>query len=421
VKKTIAVILSIGIILRLLLSFTTYHSDVAPFDFAGKVISRGNITNYYDYLWNLQDNHPYLKVYPRNLFNYPPLVYFFLGGVSRLTTWIVNPQVHDNFILDFPSTLGNIQLNLLLLLLKLPYLPFDIATAYLLMSFVKDVKKKIWIFGLWIFNPVNLYATYMLGQFDVIPTFLSVAALYLVVKNKNHIDSISLLLSALLLGVGAAFKIFPLLFVIPLALLKNDWWEKIKVMGVGVATYIILAFPFIFSKGFRATAALAGQATKSLYAQIPISGGESIILFLAVVIFLYLVFIYKKVSAEDLWKRFFLMMLTFFVFTHYHPQWFLWITPFLVIDLVYSNFKNWVVLAITLVSYFALITFFDPGLTVWLFAPLNPNLWGLPGPWQLMGLNPDINIFRSIFQTLFVGAAMYYSYIHFPKERENLL
>jgi hypothetical protein len=420
VKKTIGLILSIGIVLRLLLSLTTYHSDVAPFDFAGKVISQGNIVNYYDYLWNLPESHPYLKIYPRNLFNYPPLVYFSLGGVSRLTTWMVDPVVHQNFILDFSSTLGNIQLNLLLLLLKLPYLPFDIAIAYLLMSFVKDVKKKILIFGLWIFNPVNLYATYMLGQFDVIPTFLSVMAIFLVFKNKDKIYFRNLAPSAILLGVGGAFKIFPLLFIVPLALLTNNWRGRLKVIGAGVTTYFILAFPFIFSKGFRATAMLAGQTTKSLYAQIPISGGESIVLFLAMVVFLYLIFISKKSSVDDLWKRFFLMMLTFFVFTHYHPQWFLWITPFLIIDLVYSDFKNWVALTISLVSFFALLTFFDPGLTVWLFAPLFPKLWGLPGFWQIFGLTPDINVFRSIFQTLFVGAALYYYYIHFPKEGEKV-
>src|SRR3989339_2259804 len=104
-RKTISIILTIGIVLRVFLSLTNCHSDVAPFDFAGKVISQGNITNFYDCLWKLHDNHPYLRVYPRNLFNYPPPVYFFLGGVSLLITWMVSPVIHANFILDFPSTL----------------------------------------------------------------------------------------------------------------------------------------------------------------------------------------------------------------------------------------------------------------------------------------------------------------------------
>lgn len=413
--KKILTILIIGIVLRLILSFTTYHSDLAPFDFAGKVISQGNVVNFYDYLWDLPEDNPILRIYPRNLFNYPPLPYFFLGGTSLLTTWAVDPVIHNNFIMNFTSTLGNIQLNLLLLLLKLPYFIFDIAIAYLLMSLFKEKKEKIWVFGLWMFNPINLYATYMIGQFDIIPTFLSVAALYLVYKNKDKLENSSLISSAILLGLGASFKIFPLLFILPLAFVKKSWWGRIKIVVTAGITYLLTAFPFILSAGFRRTAMLAGQTTKSFYAQIPISGGESIILFLAAVIFLYVVFFYHKTKVEDLWKRFFIMLLTFFIFTHYHPQWFLWIMPFFVIDLVKSKFRHWPLMITTLFSYIALVTFFDPGLTIGLFSPVNPALYNSPGIWQLIGINFDINIMRSIFQTIFVGIAIYFIYHHFPK------
>lgn len=419
VKKKILIILIVGIIVRVILSFTTYHSDVVPFDFAGRVLSETGVANFYDYLWELPQNHPYLKVYPRNLFNYPPPTYLFLGGISNLTTWMINPEVYNNFLLDFTSTLGNIQLNFLLFLLKLPYFFFDIATAYLLMKFFADKKKKVLVFGLWMFNPVNLYATYMLGQFDIIPVFLSVAALVLAFNVKNKTKFSSFIPSALLLGLGAAFKIFPLLFVVPLALMKKDWWGRIKIATIAVLTYGLAAFSFIGSAGFRRTALLAGQTTKSLYAQIPISGGEAIILFLAVVMFFYLLFLKTKSTNENLWTRFFIMMLIFFTLTHYHPQWFLWIMPFFVIDLVKSNFKNWPAFAISLVSFTALLTFFDPGMTVWLFSPINPGLYGLPGIWQQMGLNPDINLWRSIFQSVFVGVAMYYIYLYFPRERDK--
>ncbi|KKP49063.1 MAG: hypothetical protein UR39_C0001G0096 [Candidatus Woesebacteria bacterium GW2011_GWA1_33_30] len=146
--RFIAIVLTIGIILRIILSLATYHSDVIPFDFAGKVILEGNITNFYDYLWDLPEDHPYLKVYPRNLFNYPPLPYFFLGGASLLTTWMVDQNVHNNFILDFSKTLGSPQLNLLLFLMKLPYFFFDIALAFVLMGLFKTEKEKKWAFAL---------------------------------------------------------------------------------------------------------------------------------------------------------------------------------------------------------------------------------------------------------------------------------
>lgn len=413
-KRVITIILTIGIILRIFLASTTYHSDTAPFDFAGKVIADGNVINFYDYLWDLSEDHPYLKIYPRNLFNYPPLPYFFLGGMSVLTTWVVDPLVHQNFILKFESTLGNIQLNLLLLLLKLPYFFFDIAIAFVLMNLFKTEKEKLWIFALWMFNPINLYATYMIGQFDIIPTFLTVLAVYLTSKAKYQ----NLLVSAILLGLGAGFKIFPLLLIVPLALIKQNFWERVKLILVSVITYALFAYPFIWSEGFRMTAALANQTTKSFYANIPVSGGESIILFLAVVVFMYFVFYYKKTSLEDIWKRFFLMLLVFFIFTHFHPQWLLWMMPFYMIDLVVSKFKHWPVFTVVLISFVFLVSFFDPGLSVWLFAPINPALYGQMGIWQQLGLNIDINQARSVFHTIFVGTSLYYIYHYFPKSEK---
>jgi len=418
-RNKLFTILIIGITLRLVLSFSTFHSDVQPFDFAGKVISQGNILNFYDYLWKLPEDSRILKVYPRNLFNYPPAVYFFLGGASRLTTWMVDPTIHNNFILNFPSTLGNIQLNLLLLLLKIPYLPFDIVCAYLLMALFKEEKKKIWVFTIWMLNPISLFATYMMGTFDIIPAFFGLLCLYMVVRKAGKLNSSNLLAESVVLGLGGAFKIFPLLFLVPLAALKKGWIDRIKIVGVGLMTYLLTILPFIGSKGFRTTALLAGQITKSLYAQIPISGGESIILFIVFVIFFYVAFLVKQSPPENLWRRFFVMMLIFFIFTHYHPQYFLWITPFLIIDIVKSNFKNWLPLGLSIFSFLGLLTFFDPGLSVWLFSPLFPALYHLPGIWQLLGLNPDINLLRSIFHTIFVGAAFYYLYSNFPNNSNN--
>ena len=417
-KGKIVKILLIGIVLRVILSFSTFHSDIVPFDFAGEVLSKGNLLSFYDYMWSLPQGHPYLSVYPRNIFNYPPVVYFFLGGISRVFTWMVDPAVHANFVLNFTSTLGNWQLNLLLLLLKLPYFAFDIAIAFLLRALFKTEKEKLLAFTFWIFNPITLYATYMMGQFDVIPTFFTIACLYLVVKNAGKLESRSLLLESALLGVGGAFKIFPLMFLVPLAALKKDWPGRIKIIAVGIATYLITILPFLSSKGFRTTALLAGQTTKSLYAQIPLSGGESIILFVVAVVFFYLLFLLRKAAPENLWKRFFAMLLIFFVFTHYHPQWFLWITPFLIIDLV-KNPKHWLLVGLSLLSFIGLVSFFDPGLSVWLFSPIWPSLYGLGGVWEMSRLSPDLAQMRSILQTLFVGVAAYYLYICFPKESEG--
>ena len=220
-KRKIIIVLVVGLLIRLFLGFSTFHSDIQPFYFAGDVIAKGNILNFYDYLRKLPVNDPILKIYPADLFNYPPLVYFFLGPVSYLFSLPFSRSLLHGFIFNLPGLLGNLQLNFLLLALKLPYLPFDLGIAYFLFKFFKNPKNKFLAFTIWMFNPVNLYATYMMGQFDVIPTFFAIAALYFAVRKDKYF------LAALFLGLGASFKIFPALFLIPLALStrKMAWTE----------------------------------------------------------------------------------------------------------------------------------------------------------------------------------------------------
>ncbi|MCX6706472.1 MAG: glycosyltransferase family 87 protein, partial [Candidatus Woesebacteria bacterium] len=407
-KRKIITVLIIGILIRLFLAFSTFHSDVQPFYFAGEVIAKGNFLNFYDYLRNLPVTAPILKIYPSNLFNYPPLVYFFLGPVSYLVSLPFSRYLLHNFIFNLPGLLGNLQLNFLLLTLKLPYLPFDIGISILLYKFFKDPKNKFLAFTIWMFNPVNLYATYMMGQFDVIPTFLAILALYLAVRKGKYF------LASFFLGLGASFKIFPFLFLVPLALLQGKWFDRIKIVGIGVLTYIVSILPFINSPGFRGNALVAGQTTKSLYATLPISGGEAIIFFPVFILFFYILFFFLTTKLEDLWKRLFILILIFFIFTHTHPQWFVWLTPFLIIDLIKSRLKHWPLIALLLFVWLGQVSFFDPGLSIWLFSPLTPSLYGQVGIWKSLGINVDLNFARSILQTVFVSISAYYIYYYFP-------
>src|SRR4029078_7967621 len=122
---------------------------------------------------------------------------------------------------------------------------------------------------------------------------------------------------------------------------------------------------FINSSGFRATALVAGQTTKSLYATLPISGGESIIFFPFFILLAYIIFLYTKSQLANLWQRLFVVILLFFIFTHTHPQWFVWLTPFLIIDLVKSGMKHLPLVILSILVWLMQVTLFDPGLSVW--------------------------------------------------------
>ncbi len=399
-KKPLIYILTLGVLIRLFLSAFTFHSDIAHFDLAGYVLGKGNLLNFYDY-----------RV---DLFNYPPAVYFSIGTLDWLLTNFTDGNFHNDFLFNFQNTLGDERLYLHLILLKTPYFLFDLLAAYLLFNLFTLRREKIMALTLWIFNPWLLYSTYMIGQFDIIPTSFVILALYVVAKKTDLQRGV--VLASVILGIGASFKIYPLLLLPPLVFLLNSWSKRILVATLGVSVYLATVMPFIGSSGFRSTALVANQTLKSLYAQIPISGGESIILFLAVVGFFYLIFLYRPIEASNLWQRFFIILLLFFSLTHYHPQWFLWLTPFLIIELIRSDFKHLFPIIIMAISFVGLVFLFEQSLSLGLFSPLNPILYNGPSFWQLLNITIDVNFLRSLFQSLFVFAAGYFIFYYFPKK-----
>lgn len=418
--KPILTILILGIVLRLIISASTFHPDIRLLNIGGQIISSGNIINLYDFLSQLPKDHFLKKAYPADLLIYPPAIFFFHGFFNLFFGPLIDSAIVNNFLVDYPKALGNMALNLHLLFLKLPYLIFDLPAAYFLSQLFDSKRLKLFAFSFWIFNPVNLYATYLMGQFDIIPTSFVIFALYAVKKQITIFKLTPLQVAAIALGLGAVFKIYPFYLLIPLAALDSRWGGRVKILFLGLFPYFLSIFPYLFSSGFHSSALLAGHTLKSFYAQIGISGGESIILFLASLIFFYVLFLHENLDKQFIWQHFFIILLLFLTFTHYHPQWFLWLTPFLIIDLIKSEFKHIVLTLLSLISFAGLLFFFEPSLTVGLFSPIWPNLYLSESIWQQLGIGIDITLFRSIFQTIFAASAIYFIYHYFPKKNSYL-
>lgn len=385
-RRNLWITLIAGIILRIVLSSVTFHPDMLAFKLGGEVIASGKILDLYDY-----SNKDIA------ILNYPPPIYWFHGIF--------------NFLLSRFLDIG--------LLVKLPYLVFDLLIGFLLFKLFNQKKEALLAFAIWMFNPVSIYATYMMGQFDIIPTFFTVLSVYLAAKGK-------LAQAALVLGFGIAFKIYPVFLLMPLLILGKTYVDKVKLGVLAILPYILSIGPYLGSASFRSQALLAGQADKSLYASIPLSGGEAILLFPTSLILFYF-FIWNKKVENSLWKFYLIPLLLFFIFTHYHPQWLIWITPFLILNLIEEKFKNLIPILLIIGSWFGSLFFFDPSLTVGMFAPLFPILQTAGSIWTTLGLNMDYNLSRSILQTIFVAASFYLIlksfknplYYHFPKENNG--
>jgi len=356
----------VGIFIRLILSAITLHPDLWAFSFPGKIFVEQGILNIYDYLHNLPLSSLY-RVYGTDFFTYPPLAYFVLG----IFRFILQPFFDPNF---YPRLFANFGQAFLVtgifrhaLLIKLPYLVFDLSLAFLLTEFFQEEKKKRLAFLIWIFNPVSWYTSFMIGQFDIIPTFFIVLSLVFALKTKNNFALLSL-------GIGGAFKIFPLLLV-PFAavILGKNNWEKSKLFIFGLLPFLITISPFLSSKAFRSVVIFGAQSQKLLYAGINVSGADVIYLFLVFYLLLLFYAFYFSGKIQSLWKFFLAVFLLIFSLTNYHTQWFLWITPFLIIFVVEYPSKLFIPISL-FILFIGTVFLFEPSLSIGLFSPLVPSI-----------------------------------------------
>ncbi len=391
----------IGLALRLILMPLTVHPDIRAIDFGAYLISqKGEWLTFYDHLSRLGPGNLFVTIYGLDLFIYPPLAYLIPGVFMFFLGPLYNFSFNNLFLLDIGATYHAMILFKTLFLLKLPYLLFDFLLAFLLYRLFTQKKAEI-AFKLWMVNPLTLYTTFAMGQIDIFPTLMIVAALFFAFKEKKE-------WSVLMLGLGGAFKLVPLLFLPIFALvLEKGFWRRMKLLLIGAAPYLVIVAPYLlFSPMYRQSAFLASQTEKMLYLKLPLSGAEYLSVF-AIGYFL-LLFLANKLTGkkEALWQIGLALMLLFFSVTHYHPQWFLWLTPFLIWLVIAKGRKYFVHLGILFSCYLALLFFFESSLHLGLFVPIAPSLAkiGSLTDW-LTGLT-NIFTLKSLIRSLFAATAL---------------
>lgn len=389
-------LLILGLIIRLVLMPVTLHPDIWAISFAQNIFAFKGVFNIYDFLGNLPNDSALVVNYGRNFFTYPPLAYFTLGIFGFILRSLFNQNFFNNLAVTLPDVLADSRLYFHLFLTKLPYLFFDLGILFLLINFFQDEKKKKLAAVLWIFNPVTLYTSYMIGQFDIIPVFFTVLALCLAKKEKFFWSVISL-------GIGGAFKMYPLFFLpfLVVAGTKNGK-NSIKLLLAGIFPYLLTIVPFLGSSIFRQTVLFSNQSQKMLFAKIPVSGAEYLSFFVVLYLFLVGISFIKKV---ELWKWFLAVMLLFFSVTHYHPQWFLWLSPFLILFWVEYK-KYWLLPVILLMSWTVITLLFEPSLSISLFAPVNKALQSVKPLSETLNRFYDVFDFKSLIRSIAAGISL---------------
>jgi hypothetical protein len=264
---------------------------------------------------------------------------------------------------------------ILLILLKLPYLVAELAALRVLLGMIdKETKRTIALF--WLFNPLLLYGVHLYGRYESFPVLLVILALAAAQK-RRFLWGLVALLGATLVRFYAALFLPLYLWLIP----KNGQ-ERLRMLIVMIAPLLlVLILQMVMASSpaaFRDSAELVSLLTMPhrtylFAAYIPLLQADVIYLFPLGICLLYLAVLHvpRPASAVVFWRWSAMVMYWLFATTYFHPQWLVWVVPFLAIQL---NARR-SVFPLTWIMAFcmAFYTFqFDREVSVLLFAPLAP-------------------------------------------------
>lgn len=269
----------------------------------------------------LGGKNPYQVYYDNALlpsFPYPPVMLLMecIGGV-------------------FVTFFGGMPLFLRNLIFKLPLLFVDLLGLYFLLRLSRDKRKYILV--LYFLSPIILYASYMHGQLDLIPTvFLLGAVYYLTQMGRAAVKEtacewwfilfFSLALSSKLHIVAA----LPLFY---LYLYKKKGWRKAVFMtGLPILFTIAAILPF-WGSGFFNMVLFnrEQQAINMVYLDY---GNAHLLLTVLALLFLYFqAFRVNQMNGDLLISMTGLLFSVFVALVPAMPAWFIWVVPFFMLYL----------------------------------------------------------------------------------------
>lgn len=397
-----------GLTLRIGLAVFTLHPDIWGISLTPSFFAFEGVLNPYRYFGDLSQASLYAKsvashLNPADMFIYPPLAYFTLGIFTFLFSTINDTSYFQVVASNLDKTLGDPALFRYLFFAKLPYFFFDFAALYFLLKIFTEQKQKRIAFFLWLFNPIILYATYMIGNFDIIPVFLTVLGTYFFMQKKY-------LQGFLCFGIGAGFKTYPILLGLPLVFLfAGKIREKITYLALLVTPYLLTSLPYLSTMEYRRDVLLNPKNTKFLFMSLPVSGAEVLYIFIVGLVLITITAAFRKRDTSHFWIYPLSILLLFLSVTHYHPQWAIWVAPFLIMLWVYYQWSRWL-LILLFACYVGVVFSFEASLNNAIFAPLFPASQALPSLTTVLTNHaaPEmVNQLKSIIRSVFAGISFW--------------
>jgi hypothetical protein len=396
----------VGLLIRILVMPFTGHYDIRGINFAVYNLPYKGILNVYQVAAHEPVDYLVDVNFGRDYFIYPPLNYFTLGAFM----WVLKPFYGHDFVnwiqgygTDILSVLTHPHVWRYLFLMKVPYLVFDVILLLVLQKFFRTKEDRERALAYWWLNPIVIFLPYIWGQFDIIPTCVMLYGVYRGTLGKPY-------QAALLFGLAASFKNYPLLLLPFVAIvLGKNLWHMLKIFGAGMLPFILTTLPYWGDAFFRKTVLFSWQSQKMLDFLWPIGGNEGVYPFFIgyFLIVMWALFALRG-RVKDLAVAPTMVLLWYYATTNFHQQWFMWVLPYLVILAVRDSQVRLVGLGIVLLFFVRLVEI-QANVTTELFVWLAPAIDDLPKSRYIVGLLYDINRFRNLVDSAYVAVALFVS------------
>lgn len=402
-NKKIILIILIGILVRLFIMPFYFHPDIKTYHFQSSFLSRG-VFDIYSYIPAHRS-----EINLKEEFVYFPLAYYFLGTYQFIATPFLGSDFAD-WLSDASSTSTQAAgFSRYLFILKLPYLVFDIAIGFLLMRFFVAQKDKEKVLTFWMLNPFSIVLIYVFSNIDIIPVFFSVLSLFYIRANNPG-------LAGLMLGLGAGFKAYPLIFLPTLLILSN---KKYKTFLAAVGVFVTILLPFLGVRDFWSATLVSGLTTRILQPVFGLGFGE--VIFIPVLIlgvfFVYLTF--HKVAKNYALELFLVTMLLLFGFIHFHVQWLLWLVPFAVLLAIQRPEFKIVLILFGIFGFMIPVLYQDKYMSVSILSGFSVWFNLLPTPFLIIQKVYDPFIIQGILHTAVAAIALVVSYELLQKGKDE--
>jgi hypothetical protein len=348
-----------GFLLSLFIAGSTYHPDLRAFALASKFIHSGEIVSFYDHVSELPADHTYKQVYGDNIFIYPPLAYLYPATLHLVTAHITDSLIDDMITQDSVISQDSV-FDIRLIFLKLPSLLAMLAIFLVLPKLFDRPNQARLAQLVFLFLPANLLVSSGMGQADTALTLFLTLSLLAIRSGNFAVVSLCLALSALF--KPASLVLLPLLFIY--LLFNRGLKSAILSLAPGVAVWSLIIAPFVLSSpAFRMYAFLASLSDKTTFSGIEIATGTVIPWFYIVFALVSLLLATKKLSLVD---SLFTVLLASLAFNHFHPQWFLWLTPFLLF-MAFRESQKLIYILAPILAWTLIWLSFEPSLHLGIF------------------------------------------------------